>query len=134
MSGSWFGPLKNQNLTVLDRTNGPVQGSTQSADRTNSPVQGSPKSIEEPDRTEPYHPYTPPLCMPYSLILLILLPNLFLFLLLSTFSLLSILLSPSLSLHSPLPVARKNVFLLYGAPPGRCTLRRLADRSELPPP
>ena len=26
-------------------------------DRTNSPVQGSPKSIEEPDRTEPYHPY-----------------------------------------------------------------------------
>jgi hypothetical protein len=26
-SGSWFGPLANQNLTVLDRTDGPVQGS-----------------------------------------------------------------------------------------------------------
>jgi hypothetical protein len=26
MSSSWFGLLENQNLTVLNRTNGPVQG------------------------------------------------------------------------------------------------------------
>ena len=42
-SGSWFRPILNQNRTILNRTDGPVLGSQ--------------KYLEEPDRTEPYHPY-----------------------------------------------------------------------------
>jgi hypothetical protein len=57
-SGSWFRPLKNQNRTILNRTNGPVQGSPNFENRTIGPVLGSQKYLKEPDRTEPYHPYT----------------------------------------------------------------------------
>jgi hypothetical protein len=57
-SGSWFRPLENQNRTILNRTNGPVLGSPKSENRTNGPVLSSQKYLEEPDRTEPYHPYS----------------------------------------------------------------------------
>jgi len=57
MSSSWFRPLEDQTLTVLNWTNGPVQGSLWSVDRSNSSVLGSPKSLKELDWTEPYHPY-----------------------------------------------------------------------------
>jgi hypothetical protein len=55
-SGSWFRPLKNQNRTILNRTNGPVQGSPNFENRTIGPVLSSQKYLKEPDRTEPYHP------------------------------------------------------------------------------
>ena len=40
-----------------------VQGSPKSENRTIGPVLGSQKYLEEPDRTEPYHPYPIPLRM-----------------------------------------------------------------------